>query len=77
MEDAEDRRGIHQFRSDAGESRRWEDQTLEESSVQSCIRTTAARYKTGAEARPRHATSGRVCGGGGGPPQSTPDRETS
>ena len=58
MEDAEDRREIDQFRSDAGESRRWEDQTLEETSVQSCIRTTAARYKTGAEARPRHIGAG-------------------
>ena len=61
--------GGHQFRSDVGEGRRWEDQTLEETSVESCIRTTAARYKTGAEARPRHATSGRACGGGGGPPR--------
>ena len=46
----------------------WEDQTLEETSPQSCIRATAARFKTGAEARPRHATSGRACAGGGGPP---------
>ena len=48
----------HQFRADAGESRRWEDQTLEETSVQSCIRATAARFKTGAEARPRRIGAG-------------------
>ena len=56
MEDAEDRRGRH--RSDRTQFRRWEDQTLEDRSVQSCIRTTAARFKTGAEARPRHIGAG-------------------
>ena len=53
MEDAEDRGGNYISSDQTLEkSRRWEDQTLEETSVQSCIRATAARFKTGAEARP-------------------------
>ena len=76
MEDTEDRGEEISSDQTLEKSRRWEDQTLEETSV----RVAFGPQQRGSRPVQRldRAASGRACpAGGGGPPLSTPDRQTS